>query len=545
MASYKALNYQHVMSRMEWFRDLKLIFNKLLTEEDVLTPVDRNLLVKELGLKAMRLELKSPEEYFTKSKVQAFSLAEILAHIEGLDSAVNFDQLIDSLIYLSMNKKKREKKLEELKIEEPKQEKTEKVPQGIRIVKPEKGDLKPCLKENNRVQVLVTQNPTIKVKSLNVIRSVSPINESCLDLNFPEQVLFRYPEMNAYEKLLYLCLAGNSLADTNFPFPQTIIGINLSCNQLTSLNFVHEMRNLAVINVTNNQISRIFSVNQIKFVKEVFIGTNCMSNLNLFCHLSDLHLLDCSNNEIESFEDIAGLVISKRLNTLKLKGNPLSSKENYEKIVQSILPRIYNLDPLNLINLSNFKNFGLKIFAPLKDSEEEDPEKILSKKLILSSNKIEKISTPEPNMDKNFHSNIPKSQRFTVSKTPITVSKPGKMRRSNSQMRIDKSKLLTSTTKTSINLNEKDEFQGIESELFSGCSMIDIAERRIKVYKEEAKGKHNVSVVSNETIQNVKKKVYGNPVAAMMIGPPAVGQGKIRAARTPCFSVDLSRGKKK
>lgn len=543
MASHKSFNYQHVMSRMEWFRDLKLIFNKLLSEEDVLTPVDRNLLLKELNIRSSKFDLKSPEEYFTRSKVQAFSLAEILKHIESLDSAVNFDQLIDSLIYLSMNKKKREKLVEETKREEPKQEKTEKgLMARVGIISDE--SLTPSFKESNRVTVFVAQNPVIRLKSTNNIRPVTPIKDPVLDLNYPDEPLYVYPELNAYEKLMYLYLAGNLLSDTNFHFPKTLIGLNLSCNQLSELNFIHELPALSILNATNNQISKIFSVNQIKHIKEIYISNNCISSLNLFCHLTELLLLDTSNNEIESFEDIAGLVISKRLGILKLKGNPLSSKDNYEKIVQNILPRIYNFDPPNMINFSTFKSLGPSIFAPLKSLQEVSEKSLPKNNSALISNKSEKKLTPKPKTESSPIS-VQKSQKYIVSKTPAIGQKPGTMRRSNSQLRIDKSKALISTTKTMINLNENDDFVDSEIEVIDKPNMIDLAERRIKVFKEEMKGKHNVSVVSNETIQNVKKKVYGNPVAAMMIGPPAVGQGRIRAAKTPCLSLDLSRGKRK
>lgn len=543
MVSHKSLNYQHVMSRMEWFRDLKLIFNKLLSEEDVLTPVDRNLLLKELNIRASKLDLKSPEDYYTRSKVQAFSLAEILKHIESLSSAVNFDQLIDSLIYLSMNKKKREKKVEETKREEPKQEKTEKALMGF-VGNISEESLTPSFKEKNKVQVYVAQNPVIRMKSTNNTRSVTPIKDPVLDLNYPDEALYAYPELSGYEKLMYLYLAGNLLAHTNFHFPKTLIGLNLSCNQLSDLNFIHELPALSILNATNNQISRIFSVNQIKHVKEIYISSNCMSSLNLFCHLTELQILDSSNNHIESFEDIAGLVISKRLGILKLKGNPLSSKDNYDKVVQSILPRIYNFDPPIIINFSSFKALGPSIFSPLKQFQDV-PEKPAAKSPSpLVPNKSEKKILAKPNTE-NSPITVQKSQKYIVSKTPATGQKTGKMRRSNSQLRIDKSKALISTTKTMINLNENEDLGDNEAEFRDKPSMVDLAERRIKVFKEEMKGKHNVSVISNETIQNVKSKVYGNPVAAMMIGPPAVGQGRIRAAKTPCLSLDLSRGKRK
>ena len=577
------------MSRMEWFRDLKLIFNKLLSEEDILKPVEKFSLIKELNSRASKLELLSQEDYNKKSKLQAFSLSEIFAHIDSLDSTINFDQLIDSLIYLSMDKKKKEKK--PAHIPEP----TEKTHKVIKSMDSEAFEhFSPIVPEPRvKTPILINLNPNLRQyqESFKAMqkKTHSPDPSPAFEANFPEHKLLKYPELGHYDNLQFLYLAGNSLSSTLFAFPQTLVALNLSCNRISELKFEQEMKNLQLVNLTNNQISRIFSVNQMKNLKELMIANNCMRSLNLLCHLPELHLVDCSHNEIESFEDLAGLVISKRLGVLKIKGNPICLKENYEKIVSGLLPRIYNLDPVSVFELSAFKHLGNQAYVPLRQAQEETDSRQQSDRFSVKTNKSEKTLPvkpryPDPDLSP---AGVPKSMKAyaTQSRTPIVASQTAKVSRSNSQIRIERNKVLTSTSKSSLKIekaksganaesNEIERYnrsigqrtpiwnknaQGglyLESEDFEEITVkgedfgyrdgfMDLAERRIKVYKEEGRPRHNISVISNESIQNVKKKSYGNPVAAMMIGPPAVVSGKGRTKTPACYSLDLTKSKKK
>lgn len=502
-------NQDKVMSRMEWFRDLKLIFNKLLAGEDLLAPVEKSLLLKELAIRSNKLELKDPFEYYAKSKVQAFSLGQIREHVSSLDeSGVNFDQLIDSLIYLSIEKKRKEKKVA----------------------------------ETNPVKPVVLNPKTCEITAFNLKETgkeyqhviAKPFKQSeLLDLSF--QKLENYPDLHSYSGLLQLSLTGNNLAHTIYRFPQCLQALNLSSNRISQLKLESPLENLAILNVTSNQISSICNINNAKSLKELYIANNCVTGLNMLCHLTALVLVDCSHNEIETFEDIAGLVISKRIGVLKLRGNPISSKLNYEQVVNSILPRIYCLDPLNIIELSTFKSLGPMIFLPIKDileQADEKPRALSSIKSEVSFQVQKKKSTGNIFSPEASHRKVTK-----LSATPVCKKNYLKMQRSASQSRV----VLASTAKTEINVVENEEITKKQEFMHSG-NMIDMAERRIKIYQSD-RSRSNISVISNESIQNVKKIQYGNPIAAMMIGPPAVSQAKSRLpSRSPaCLSLDLSK----
>ncbi|OMJ81453.1 hypothetical protein SteCoe_18070 [Stentor coeruleus] len=559
MLSNRGVNSQNVMSRMEWFRDLKIIYNKLISEEDILTPLDKQTIIKELNSRASNLDLKDPEEYYKKSKVQAFSLDEILTHINSLEEqSINFDQLIDSLIYLSIEKKRKEKKPEILPVKSQKAE----------ILSSQSPNARPSNPTFSNPLIINPQNfrkPNEKIISLSKIRKISPeiikepikdINKPKLycdtptrsptmDLSFPESKYFAYPELKNQSNLQYLSLAGNSIENTKYAFPQSLIVLNLASNRISEVNFESDLPNLSLLNLANNQIFLISSTSPFKNLKEFYLANNYLTTINLFCHLSFLTLLDTSNNEIDTFEDIAGLVISKKIGILKLKGNPLSSKPNYEKIVNSLLPRIYCLDPLNIVELSAYKNLGSLPFLSTKnlldEAQDKNMNKIRSEVSLEIKEKQSFLGDYSP-MEKQKSSKITNTPTFTMN---LKDRYEGEMKRSSSQNRFERVSVLTNTTKTSIDFTDHEEFSKKSSDCFLGQSIMDMAERRIKVFKQENKGRGSISVISNESIQNMGKKVYGNPIAAMMIGPPAVMTQKMKGSKKSPAYTNLDLFKKR
>ena len=532
-----------------------MIFNKIVNEEDILTLVEKSQILKELNLRVSKLDLKSPEEYYSKSKVQAFSLAEIFTHINSLEEqSINFDQLIDSLIYLSIEKKRKEKK--SINLIKTQDDVPVKITSNFSLKKPEIYIYKEkeIIKQNRNFE-----EPILNIKEIPKEYKPQPIQvphnnnqNKTIDLSYQEPKMQTYPELKRFSNLLHLSLAGNGLTSTKYLFPNTLQVLNLSSNNISEFNLDNDLENLLLLNLTSNHISIISGINHIKNIKELYLANNCITSINMLCHLNSLILLDCSHNEIEIFEDIAGLVISKRIGILKLRGNPLSSKLNYEQVVNSILSRIYCLDPLNIIELSSFKELGSLPFLPLKDILEEAEEKTpIPVRINLSNIKSETSLI----IKKKSFSEIPNSpiEKKTINKqlkssvTPLSSSKAQpKMQRSSSQIRIEKSSAFSSTSQSSINFAAHEDATRKASEYEYGFSIMDDAERRIKTCNDDTRYKSNVSVISNESINNVKKKVYGNPVAAMMIGPPAVPHLKARLpCKSPaCLSLDLSKKRK-
>lgn len=559
MLSSRGANNQNVMSRMEWFRDLKIIYNKLIPEEDILTPLDKQLIIKELNVRALKLDLKDPEEYYKKSKVQAFSLGEILTHINSLEEqSINFDQLIDSLIYLSIEKKRKEKKPEILLVKSQKAEilsgqSSNVCPSNPTFANPLSYSPQNFRKPNDKIislskirkispEIIKEQ---LKEPNNQAIRCITPTVSSNIDLSFPESKYTIYPDLKNQSNLQYLSLAGNSIENTKYAFPQSLITLNLASNRISEVKFEVDLPNLSLLNLTSNKIFSISSINSFKNLKELYLANNCLITINLFCHLSFLTLLDASHNEIDTFEDIAGLVISKKMGILKLRGNPLSSKPNYEKIVNSLLPRIYCLDPLNIVELSAYKNLGPLPFLPIKklldEAQDKNMNSIRSEVSLGLKEKQSFLGDYSP-MEKQKSSKITNTPTFTMNlKDRCEV----KMKRSSSQNRFEKSSVLTNTTKTSIDFTDHEEFSKKTSDFFLGQSIMDMAERRIKVFKQEIKGRGSISVISNESIQNAGKKVYGNPVAAMMIGPPAVMTQKMKGSKKSPAYANLDLFKKR
>ncbi|OMJ69145.1 hypothetical protein SteCoe_33208 [Stentor coeruleus] len=553
MNSKKSINYENVMTRMEWFHNFKAIFNTLTTEEDILAPVDKLLLLKELNIRIPKLPFKNPELYYTKSKVQGFSLGEILSHINSLeDHFLTFDQFIDSLIYLSIDKKRKQKKASIRFKANPIPELSphrqtytfsyestcsDTIPKAFsKSSQNISGNyFLPSDQDNNFSSISIQKVSTDNEKPS--VRTPSPINNCALDLSFPDIKLITYPEIKTQGNLQYLSLAGNSLISTKYDFPQGLIVLNLASNHFSELKFQVNLPNLSLLNLTSNQISLIKETSSFLNIKELYIANNCITTINILCYLTSLYLIDCSYNEIQSFEDIAQLAISKKLGILKLRGNPISSLDNYKESVISILSRLYCFDPLNIISLSYYKNLGSLPFLPIKDIFEEVNEKMITKNpsegSIVNKNKPSLIRNYSQN-DMQNHSKITKVNSVIISNQSFKEKSHSK---SNSIIRNNKKLNFTNTTKGSFNMSESDDID-MKNYGKSFTSMKDSMAR--------VKNKKLLCTAGNPNINNGCKREFGKPEIAVMVGPPAVRniKSKVCGKSPKCISLDISKKRK-
>lgn len=561
MNSSKSINYENVMTRMEWFQNFKSIFSTLTTEEDILSPVDKLLLLRELKIRIPKLPFINPELYYTKSKVQGFSLGEVLSHINNLeDHFLTFDQFIDSLIYLSIDKKRKQKKASIRFKANPipdlsphRQTLTFSYESTISdtLAKPFSSSLQSSQFFSNNFSFPLAQDEnltSISIQKVSIdlekpsVRTPSPTNNYSLDLSFPDIKLFAYPEIKSQGNLQYLSLAGNNLSSTKYNFPQGLIVLNLSSNHISEVRFQTDLPNLSLLNLTSNQISVIDETATFLNIKELYIANNCITTINNLCHLESLYLIDCSYNEIQCFENIARLATSKKLGILKLRGNPISSIDNYEKTVTLIISRLYCFDPLNIISLSYYKNLGSLPFLPIKNMLEDFHEKNLTTNF--SERSI--FKGKKGNLIRNYSETNVENCSKIIKLSPVVVNnssfKEGFTSKSTSQMRNNKPLSFSNTTKGSFYINEPDE---VDMKKF-GKSFMNIEERRCRIYREEARNKKILYTAGNPNLQKGGRKEFGKPEIAVMVGPPAVknNRSKVCGGLPKCISLDISRKRK-
>lgn len=360
----------------------------------------------------------------------------------------------------------------------------------------------------------------------------------------------------------------------------------MASNEIQEFSLGSNLFNLRLLNLSINRIKTITNLHKIKSLSELYAGYNCLQNLNTLCKLEKLKILDIQHNNITSFEEIAILSVNPKLTTLAIKGNPIESRLNFLSTLKSILPKIYNLNPISIFEYSDFKDFGYMPFIPLKKPPEQvkqyrslgpeevsgsskvrkpskafTPSKDRSVSLSLNNSRVQdnlssltertRISqTPQKQHNQDKSEFLIKIQDNPLQFTPEIIDKQAKKKRSQSVTKLPTSNDAQTAPEnfqkvgTVSKLLESSKNKSKEDAYEAAMSFIMQAESRIKKEPHdisqnfEKTGLHHVvsmptmSFKHEEGIRPVKIN-YGNPEAAIMIGPPAIkSQQRIKAPET-------------
>ena len=417
------MSKQGMMERLEWYVVLKRLFTSCKEKKEEEETVQKPKLLQKLAENYLSLHLKPGKDYLESSSIRGLSYDDVWTQIESLPRSFSWDDLLDSLHSL--------------------------VPSQPALPKKEL--------KTNEAGTLKEDFPLIKFHNLN--------------------------EISISKNLKFLSLGGNMISNANFEFPSSLIVLNLSYNQISDFLPIRPLVNLKFLNLSNNTIENLQDITGIITILELFISGNRLNQANFFFSIKNLTVLDLANNVIENFEDIALLCTSSKLQTLNLKGNPLSHKQGYKASVNNVVPSLVNFDPEDCSVYSSFKQIG---FVDLP--QEQKPRINLSKAEAL--NEVNVLNMEYANRAGKWVAE--KSSPVTVNRaaSPKTVgSSPVRHQRSKSNMP-------GQSLPTTPSLNN------------SRCE------------GSNPKKKTN----NNEKIGHAKSrfKEFGDPVSAMMIGPPAI-----------------------
>lgn len=313
---------------------------------------------------------------------------------------------------------------------------------------------------------------------------IKPDDSGRLKVDFPIVKFCNLTEIVMNKNLKFLSLGGNLISNANFEFPSSLVVLNLSFNQISDFLPIRPLVNLKFLNLSNNIIENLQDITGIITIQELFISDNKLNQANFLFSIKNLTLLDLGNNNIENFEDIALLCTSSKLQTLNLSGNPLSTKPNYKSSVNSVVPSLNNFDPTNPHQFSSYKSIGF--------SEVPNYSSSSSKKLNLINlspvNQVSVFNMEYSNKAGKWQGGRSSPKLINRSPSPKTVtSSPAKHRRSKSNMP-------NNSLPTTPSLNN---------------SRMEGGNVRNKNYYEK--------------IGQAKSRLkeFGDPVAALMVGPPA------------------------
>jgi hypothetical protein len=302
------MNKLETMERLVWYQELRKIFDIVSDDGQAM----KSKVLISLNEVFSKLPLETNKDYNGSPSYQGFSFDEIVNHIETMPRLFNWDELLDSLVYLGIYNKRK---------------------------------ASPALN-------LVTATSTRK--------SDSPKTEEkgTLKEDFPLVKIKNFNEINMGKNLKFLSLGGNSISNAAYDFPATLIALNLSYNIITDFLPLKPLLNLKFLNISNNLIENLVDISGIITLNELFVSNNRLSAANFLFSIKNLCLLDLGNNNIESFEDLAMLSVSTKLHTLNLSGNPLYSKLGYKTSINELFPRLICMDPPDISIYSKYQQIG-------------------------------------------------------------------------------------------------------------------------------------------------------------------------------------------
>lgn len=431
------MSKQGMMERLDWYIVLKRLFTSIKEEETVQKPK----LLQKLAENYLSLHLKPTKDYLESTSIRGFSYDDIWTQIESLPRSFTWDDLLNSLHLL---------------------------------------------------------NPAQQAISSTVKKEAKTSDSGTLKEDFPLVKFYNLNEITMSKNLKFLSLGGNMISNANFEFPSSLIVLNLSHNQICDFLPIRPLVNLKFLNLSSNTIENLQDITGIITILELFISDNKLNQANFFFSIKNLTVLDLGNNVIENFEDIALLCTSSKLQTLNLKGNPLSKKQGYKTSVNNVVPSLINFDPEDSSLYSNFKQSG---FSDLPKQANPQKPRI-------------NLSQAEPVIEVNVL-NMEYANR--AGKWVAEKSSPSTVNRAASPKTVASSPVRHKRSKSNMPNNSFPTTPSLNNSRFESSN-----------------------VKKNNKIGHAKSrfKEFGDPVSAMMIGPPAI-LNVFRSNRSKTMKVNI------
>lgn len=347
-------------------------------------------------------------------------------------------------------------------------------------------------------------------------------DKGTLKSDFPEVKLYSLSELAIGHNLRFLSIGGNSISNANFEFPSSLIVLNLSYNAITEFYPQKPLSNLKFLNLSQNLIENLNDISSIITLNELLIFNNKLKSANFFFSIKDLALLDIGNNDLSNFEDLAMLSVSTRLHTLNLLGNPISNKQGYKGAISELFPRLMYMDPVDISMHSKYQQIGFCAVENLKNELNFTRESNFVMQTSVMSDYRPVITSLSGTGSRNY----------TADSSPTSLKG-----RSRTPMAVEKTRSTQSTSEKKVVKHGRSRSQAASGSLATTPSLNSSCTISVKKPRVIDQKKANTAKISF--------KHFGDPIAAMMIGPPAVGNIFKSPLKKPNFSIDITRFKRK
>ena len=203
---------------------------------------------------------------------------------------------------------------------------------------------------DDEIDGYIIENNIINVTELNISnKEIENINEikyftSLINLNCSNNLLTEL-DLNDLTQLEELDCKNNNISNIKINFLQNIKKIDCSNNLIESLNII-QSRVLVSLRCDNNKLTElILPVFEWKFIEEVFLWNNQLSELN-FQYIKNLKRLDLGYNLFETINTLS----NTKLEVLRISNNPLKEVKINTPNLNFLYAENYSLTELNLSN---------------------------------------------------------------------------------------------------------------------------------------------------------------------------------------------------
>ncbi|XP_051183263.2 uncharacterized protein [Lolium perenne] len=179
------------------------------------------------------------------------------------------------------------------------------------------------------------------VKTLNAFSTVAHVSGMGLKV---------VPVISAFSSLRAVNLSGNLIAHIAAgSLPRGLHALDLSRNNIGSIEGLRELTRLRVLSLSYNRIARIgHGLSSCTAIRELYLAGNKISDVEGLHRLLKLAVLDVSFNRITTSKGLGQLVANyNSLRALNILGNPVQAnvgEETLRKAVSGLLPRLEYLN---------------------------------------------------------------------------------------------------------------------------------------------------------------------------------------------------------
>mmetsp|Transcript_8095 Transcript_8095/g.15920 ORF Transcript_8095/g.15920 Transcript_8095/m.15920 type:complete len:411 (-) Transcript_8095:930-2162(-) len=198
-------------------------------------------------------------------------------------------------------------------------------------------------------------------------RRQQPGEDEALDLSYPEStseadLLTAIDQYASRKQITCLSAAGFRLSEIP-TLPFALIVLNLADNSISDIGPLSSLSQVQFLNLSYNNIYNLSGLQNMTKLSELYLAQNSLTRVSSLQRNTQLNVLDLSHNNIEFYEELASLVSNKMLRVLRVKGNKIKEKKDFESNLRALLPFVENLDPPSVTAHSAFSSYGELAFS--------------------------------------------------------------------------------------------------------------------------------------------------------------------------------------